>query len=115
MNFTVLPTIHGASKKQDRVREQIGRVPRLTRQDPAVHIVGQGGKQIGNWQSKRNGDRTSALPHTDYTGIDRRAVRLLLRHCVCDVCAHLYQSVRAGNCGGEQQVTGSESEFIHLC
>lgn len=61
MNFTVLPTIHGASKKQDRVREQIGRVPRLTRQDPAVHIVGQGGKQIGNWQSKRNGDRTSAL------------------------------------------------------
>ena len=30
-----------------------------------MHIVGQGGKQIGNWQSKRNGDRTSALPHTD--------------------------------------------------
>ena len=93
MNFTVLPTIHGASKKQDRVREQIGRVLRLTREDPAVHIAGQGGKQIGNWQSKRNGNRTSVLPHTDYTGIDRCAVRLLLRYCVCAVCAHLYLSL----------------------
>ena len=40
-------------------------------------------------------------------------MRLLLRYCVCAVCAHLYQSVRAGNCGGDQQGTGSESEFIH--
>ena len=108
MNFTVLPTIHGASKKQDRVREQIGRVPRLTRQDPAVHIVGQGGKQIGNWQSK--------------TGIGHLLSRILITlvligvlcGCFCGIAFAMYVHIYINPSAQETAVEISKGLGLNL-